>query len=335
VSSTAPLTIGQIGISHAHAVGKVQVLSASPDVDFVGVFEPSARWREAKGGLPALSNVRWRNEADLLDDPAVGGIFVETTSVDNLHWAKKALEAGKPVLIDKAPGVDLGELRDLLELARAKNLYVQLGYNFRFNTAFEFALDAVRTGLLGQVFNIQTQIPTTIGGYEDRRWEVERYTGGIFFELACHMLDTVVAMLGTPERVTSFLRADNRSGDRKPYVDNTMGVLEYAQAMAIVQVWGMEVQPFPNRRFEIYGTKGSVRIEPLEPVTGVHLCLAEASGPYQAGWQCVELADRPRYVGDVEEFVAVVRDGREPRYGPEHDLAVQTTLLRATGAIPQ
>jgi predicted dehydrogenase len=322
--------IGQLGVTHAHGAGKARVLSEAAAVDFVGLHEPDPAIRAARSADAAYAGVRWLSQDELLGDPTVQGVFVETTPAENLGWARRALEAGKHVLIDKAPGTSLAELRALLDLARDRGLHVQVGYNFRFNPAFEFAFAAVRDGLLGEVFNVQAQIPTTLAGYEGRRAEIARYRGGMFYELGCHVVDLAVIVLGPPRRVSSFLRADYHAGSEPPYVDNTLAVLEYDRAMAVVQSWGMEVEPFPHRRFEIHGTRGSIRIEPMEPPV-LGLCLAEPQGPYRSGWQTVDVGDRPRYVGDVEEFVAVVAGRRAPRYDAAHDLAVQDAVLRASG----
>lgn len=322
--------IGQLGVTHAHASGKARVLSEAAAVDFVGIHEPDPAARAARAANPAYDGVRWLTEDELLGDPTVQGIFVETAPAENLGWARRALEAGKHVLIDKAPGTSLTELRAVLDLARGRGLHVQMGYNFRFNPAFEFAFGAVRDGLLGDVFNVQAQIPTTLAGYEERRAEITRYRGGMLYELGCHVVDLVVIVLGPPRRVSSFLRADHHTGDDSPYVDNTLAVLEYDRAMAVVQTWGMEVEPFPHRRFEIHGTGGSIRIEPLEPPL-LRLCMAEPRRPYRSGWQTIDVGDRPRYVGDVEEFLAVVSGRRAPRYDAAHDLVVQDVVLRACG----
>ena len=52
---------------------------------------------------------------------------------------------------------------------------------------------------------------------------------------------------------------------------------------------------------------------------------------YGTGWQSVEVADRPRYVGDHVEFIQIIRGEREPIYSREHDLLTQETLIRACG----
>jgi predicted dehydrogenase len=322
--------IGQIGIGHAHASGKARVLREAPEVSFVGVCEPDRATFAERSENAAYRGIRWLKEDELLGDPSVQGIFVETLPINNLRWARRALEAEKHVLIDKAPGVSLRELRDLLDLARSRNLHVQIGYNFRFNPAFEFAFDAVKAGLLGDIFKIEAEIPTSLSGYEERRRDNELYPGGTFYELACHFVDLVVIVLGAPRKATSVLRGDYYHDGKRPYVDNTVAVFEYDRAMAVVQSWAMEVEPMPHRRFEIYGSGGSIRIEPIEPPR-LQLCLAAPRAPYHAGWQVVDVGDRPRYVGDVAEFLAVVRDGQRPRYDAAHDLAVQKALLEACG----
>jgi predicted dehydrogenase len=322
--------IAQIGIGHAHAAGKARVLREAPDVSFVGIFEPDSDTFAARSDNPAYQGIRWLSENEILGDRSIQGIFVETLPIDNLHWAHRAIEAGKHVLIDKAPGVSLRELRDVLELAKSPNLHVQIGYNFRFNPAFEFAFDAVKTGRLGDVFRIEAELPTSLSGYEDRRKDNELYPGGTFYELACHLTDLVVIVLGAPRKVTSVLRGDYLHDGKRPYVDNTVAIFEYDRAVAVVQSWAMEVEPMQHRRFEIYGSRGSIRIEPLEPPK-LQLCLAEPRPSNEAGWHVVDVGDRPRYVGDVAEFVGVVRDGRRPRYDADHDLAVHKALLEACG----
>ncbi|HEX5417281.1 MAG TPA: Gfo/Idh/MocA family oxidoreductase [Chloroflexota bacterium] len=324
------MRIGQIGIGHAHAAGKARVLRESNLVEFAGIFEPHPSAIATVRDQPAYAGVRWLSESEILEDRSIAGVFIETLPLENLRWARAALEAGKHVLVDKAPGVSLSELRGVLALAEERGLHVQMGYQFRFNPAFEFAINAFRSGLLGEIFKIEAEIPTSQRGYEERGRDVALYPGGTFYELACHFVDLVVALLGTPEKVTSILRADYHQGGQQPYIDNTLAVFEYDRAMAVIQSWAMGIEPSVHRRFEIYGTRGSIRVEPIEPPR-LQLCLARQEGGFQGGWQEVAVGDRPRFVGDLEEFVAVASGQRPPLYAAAHDLAVQAALLRACG----
>jgi predicted dehydrogenase len=61
------------------------------------------------------------------------------------------------------------------------------------------------------------------------------------------------------------------------------------------------------------------------------LCLEAPAGGYEAGWQTVDVGDRPRYVGDLAEFAHCIATGAPPRVSYDHDLLVHEVLLRACG----
>lgn len=327
------IRVGQLGIGHAHAPGWTKALIESSQVEFVGIHEPDPETFAARSDNPSYAGVRWLSERELLGDPSVQAVFIETNIADNLRWARRALNAGKHISIDKPPSPSLTQLREILDLAGSNGLHVNMGYMFRSNLAIRFAIEAARTGMLGKIFKVEAEIPSGDRGpdYRKVQAEMESYPGGMFFELGSHMFDLVVIVLGPPKKVTSILRRDYHETDVQAFIDNAVAVLEYERAMAVVQLWTMEVDGFSHRRFEIYGSNGSIRIEPIENPSKVHLCLAEPQGSYKAGWQTVDVGDRPRYVGDVAEFVEVVKGERPPRYDAAHDLAAHETLLRACG----
>ncbi|MBI2941825.1 MAG: Gfo/Idh/MocA family oxidoreductase [Chloroflexi bacterium] len=325
------LRIGQIGMAHSHAADKVPFLRRHPDVDYVGVFEPDDAIWDAFRTKPVYDGVRRLTEDEVLGDPTVEGVFVETMPIENLAWARRALLAGKHILVDKAPSPSLEVLRDVLALAEARGHHVQMGYQFRYAPAFQFVLDWATSGRLGRIFQVRASLPTSQRVYS--RWypHASQVPGGTMYELGCHMIDLVVAILGRPDRVTPVLRADYREFSQPPFPDNTIAVLEYDGALAIVDSSVPHVNAAPLRHFGVHGTRGSVVLEPMEPPR-LRLCLDEPRAGYLAGWQEVSIADRPRFAGDVEDFVAVVKGERQPRYSFAHDLLAHETLLRACSA---
>jgi len=61
--------------------------------------------------------------------------------------------------------------------------------------------------------------------------------------------------------------------------------------------------------------------------------MREARGPYKVGWQKIELARQPRYIGDMNELASAILEGRPLKDSYDHELALQETLLRASGEI--
>jgi predicted dehydrogenase len=320
--------VGQIGVAHSHATGRVQAFRANPEVELVGVHEPFPSVARERGGHAAYQGLPWLGADELLGDDTVEAIAVETLPGENLRWAREALLAGKHVILEKAPGLLLQDLRDLFDLAADRGRLVQLGYQFRFNPAFELARRLARAGALGRLWRISGQIAASLPGYS-RAGDLQNYPGGIWFTLGCHLLDQVLLLLGPPPRVQSILRRDHAPPDGVPFDDNNLAILEYDRALATIETWNLEAgDNMTHRRFELYGERGTVLISPLEPPK-LRLCLTEPFEDFVPGWQEVDVGWRPRYVGDLAHFLACLRGTATPLVTPAHDLAVQEALLRA------
>ncbi len=319
---------GLLGTGHAHAVGKLRVLQESSDFELVGVCEPDATWRAQREGEDAFKTIRWLTELELLDDTTVQMVAVESAVQDNLPLARKAVEAGKHIHLDKPPGTSLTDLKTLLDEANRQELIVQMGYMFRYNPGFEFVLKAAREGWLGEVYYVHGNISSDIRG--DSRVKLAFHPGGMMFELACHLIDIFVLLLGRPQTVTPHLRHDASQDDE--FTDNTLAVFEYERAMAVIESSAMEANAFARRQLEVCGTMGSVVLQPLEP-PALRLNLREPRDDYQAGWQTVSVPNIPRYVRDFEDLARCIRGEQAFPYSTEHDFTTQETLLRACGML--
>ena len=211
------------------------------------------------------------------------------------------------------------------------NCTIQLGYMFRYHEGFSLIGDWVRSGLLGEVFAIRAHMSTSID--IDARHIIARHRGGIFYDLAGHMIDQIVWMLGRPAKATAFFRQDG--AEVAGFSDNTFGILEYPRALVTIDIAAMETPPMA-RRFEVYGSRGSAILEPFEPAGPIRLCLSEAVGDFHAGVQHISVREQTRqklYDLELEAFVAALRSVRCPDRSLDHDLLVQETLLRLTGGI--
>ena len=326
------IKFAQYGISHSHAAGKAEVLKANPDVEFCGVFEPDADVRRTLGVRDAYQGVHWyESKEEILDDPSIAAVAVEGSVPQNLALSREVLEHGKHVWLDKPPGGDWAEFQAQIQMAKEKNLLVQLGYMFRYNTGFQFILDWAKSGRLGDIFSVRGRMSTFVE--EDKRADLTVFKGGILFELLCHLMDIIVALLGRPERITSFLRND--SGAVAEFSDNTATVFEYPKAMVILESAATEVSYMHARRLEVYGTRGSAILEPFElhPKPALRLCLDEDRDGFTQGWQEVPIEFSPRYVASLAAMVADIRGEKKPDRSLDHELTVQETVLRAAGII--
>ena len=148
---------------------------------------------------------------------------IETEIGYLLSTGSRCIDAGKHIHLDKPAGESLPQFQRLLADAARQGLTVQMGYMFRYNSAFQFCLRAVAAGWLGEIFSIEAVISRKLT-VEQRR-KLIKYKGGSVFELGCHMIDQVMQIAGRPQRVTSYAR--HTSPLRDGVADNMLAVLEY------------------------------------------------------------------------------------------------------------
>ncbi len=330
----APLKMAQYGTKHGHAAGKLQAMLDSPDVEVIGLFEPDqARRAELEGNSGPFGQVRWfDSEEELLSDTSIVAVASEGKNAESLPQTEAIVDAGMHVWYDKPAGEDWPAWQRVMSKAQGQGLLIQMGYMFRYQNGFCQIAEWAHGGLLGDLYCARAHMSTNVDARG--RESLAVHQGGIFYDLAGHMLDQVVWLMGRPTRTTGFFRTD---GSREPScADNTLGVLEYERGLAFVDIAAMEPKPMA-RRFEVYGTKGSaILLEPFEPPFAIRLCLDEPADGFDAGAQIVPVAAQSRqqtYEEELVAFVATLRGQQPPDRPPEHELLVQETLLRLTGKI--
>ncbi len=327
------IRLAQYGTKHSHAAGKLSAMLGNPDVEVTGVFEPDPERRAGlEGSDGPYQGIRWFDDvAEILGDTSIVGVASEGRNIESLDMTEEIVRAGKHVWYDKPAGDDWDQWQRVLDLATQNNVVVQMGYMWRYHEGFRKIAEWVKSGMLGEVFALRAHVSTSID--ESGRQIGSRHFGGIMYDLGSHVIDQIVWLLGRPTRVTSFLRND--TGIVPEFSDNTLAVFEYERAMASVDIAAMEPAP-AARRFEVYGTRGSAIMEPLEPTNSIRLNLVEAQDGYQQGVQTVSFPEetrRPLYGRELESFLAAIKGDRQPDRSIEHELLVQETLLRATGRI--
>ena len=315
-----------VGTGHGHAISKIRALRSMPEYDLVGVCRPDAS--DPNGD--AVTDLRRLSLQQILDDRSIEMVAIETADFDrNLDYAERFVNAGRFVHLDKPPGADLQRFRNLLAQAAERKRVVQMGYQWRYQSAMQAAVEAARNGWLGRVYRFHASIDKLVGPEERRH--LAKHRGGLMFSEGCHLVDRAVAVLGKPRKVTGILRHDSTIADK--LADNTLAILEYDHAIAEISLAGFRSNGTPYRFLEILGTNGSARAQPYAYPSRLTVDLVQAAGPWKAGAQVFEPPAPPGlgYTPDFREMAAIIRAGASPSHSWEHDLITHETLLRVCG----
>ncbi len=316
---------GQIGVGHAHA-SKMSVYRQSTDWEVVGVAEPDAGLRRQAESDPIYRDLKFMTKEELLNTPGLQVVGVETRVRDALNTAEECIAAGKHVHLDKPAGESLPQFKRLLDDASRKHLVVQMGYMFRYSPAVLMLREFLKNGWLGEVFEIHTLMSKVVPNGD--RLKLAEYPGGIMFELACHVIDLVIGVLGKPDQIHSFARKVGPQEDK--HLDNMLAVFEYPKAIASVKASSVEIDGGDRRHFVVCGTQGTFHIQPLD-APNVRFTLHQPRGKYGKGYQDVRFGNYPRYVGDAADLAKIVRNEKAADYSYDHDLNVQEAVLKASG----
>jgi predicted dehydrogenase len=326
-----------LGMWHTHADGLVRQIAAHPrEFQLVGFHDPDADVvaRRQKSWTPLVGKMRLFDKPAQLLRETLDGVVVEGRVFENVRLARLAVDAGKSVFLEKPAGDNLDDFRRLVDAAQRKHLHVQMAYLFRYMPAVSEMLQRVRKGELGDIYFFRARLPKDLPSYKRYVAELGRYKGGIFFEMAGHVIDMMVALLGRPKQTTPFLAHHHRGGP-DAFIDNGVAVFAFDRAWASIEVPALEVAP-ASRRLEVYGTEGALVIPHLGSghLANKKIQTIECYRRGRPGWQRLDLPDRPLQLTDLREFASCVTRNKQPDFSASHDLIVQETLLRASGMMP-
>jgi predicted dehydrogenase len=327
------MKLGMLGMWHSHAQGLVRQVGLHPqEFSLVGFFDPDPKVATGRQNAwnKLLPQVKLFDSAEALMQEKLDGVVVEGRVHENLKWAKLALESGRPVMLEKPAGDNLEEYRRIIDLARRKHLHVQMIYLFRYMSAVQEMFQHVSRGRLGAIYSFKARLPKDLASYQRFVDELKPYKGGMFFEMAGHVIDMMVALLGRPKQVTPFL-AHHAKQPPENFIDNGLAVFGYERTWATIEVPALEVAPFA-RRVEVYGTEGALVIPHLGSghLANKNTQSVEVFRKGEADWQKLALPAATLQLRDLREFAAVVAGKKDPDFSLDHDLIVQETLLRAS-----
>src|SRR5205085_6460448 len=122
---TAVIGTGFMGRSHLDALRRVE------NVDVVEIAGTSLdKARAAAAGHNVLNATGdWR---DVIADPSIDAVHITTPNVSHFPIARAAFEAGKHVLCEKPPAMNVAEAQALVNLQAANKLRSGLNHNLRY-----------------------------------------------------------------------------------------------------------------------------------------------------------------------------------------------------------
>ena len=174
-----------------------------PDVEIVAAADIIPGKAKKKMEHYGLTNVRcYESHQALIDNEELDGVSVCTYNRQHKDPTIYALERDIPVLLEKPFTVTLDEAVDICRAEKKSKAFVSVGFQPRFDGNMQMIKKIVESGVLGDIYYIQT------GGGRRRGIPgstfIEDRTGGIgaLGDIGCYSLDMVLNAIGYPKPLT-------------------------------------------------------------------------------------------------------------------------------------
>ena len=242
---------------------------------------------------------------ELVADPDIDAVYVATPVRLHAQQTIAAAEAGKHVLCEKPMAMNVAECDQMIAACRRAGVALGIAYYRRFYPAVIRVKELLASGEIGTPVFAQMMAfePFDPEPGEPRSWLLDRSEsgGGPMADFGCHRLEVLLNLFGPVRHVSSIV---STVALRREVEDTAASLLQFERgstAMVAVTHAAADRQD----TFDLFGTKGSVRIASLN--RGELAIRAE-------GRDRVELHPPPANLHQplVDDFVDAVRTGRAP-----------------------
>lgn len=230
---------------------------------------------DAKQAYPDVSVSR--SIEDLLNDPEIELVVMNTPDKTHYDLAKQCLEAGKHVVVEKPMTQTVAQAEDLIELAARQQRMLTVFHSRRWDGDFLTVCKVVRSNVLGRLVEFESHYDRYRNFIQPNTWKERSKDGaGIVFNLGSHMIDQALVLFGMPDAVTAHLRIVRPGGDVDDWYDIR---LHYAGLTALLRASYLVKEPGP--RYILQGTNGTFFKYGLDPQEEG---LKQGMDPQSPGW---------------------------------------------------
>lgn len=205
---------------------------------------------------------RWYNDADkLINDSRVNAIYIATPPSSHEQYALAAIEAGKPVYLEKPMALNYAAAKNIADTAAEKNVKLVVAHYRREWPLFKKLKELVDAKVTGDIRLIRLALYKTAFtkeqlSNESLSWRVDPAIagGGIFHDLAPHQLDILYHIFGPAKKITGI--ALNQAGNYKAD-DMVAGNILFESGVVFSGTWCFNAHE-QSDRCEIIGSNGKL-----------------------------------------------------------------------------
>ena len=270
----------------------------------------------------------------LLLDTEIEGFVIATPVSTHFTLAKKALLAGKSVLVEKPLAMSSAQAAELVHIAREQGRVLMVGHTFEYSAPVLKMREIIESGEMGEMFYISS-IRANLG--------LIQHDVNVAWDLATHDISIILMLMGG--RLPEAVSCQGQSHYKRGIEDVAMLSLHFPRnVIAFIHVSWLD--PNKIRRTTIVGSKKMLVYDDLAlqekiriydkgvDVAPYYDTFGEFQFSYRYGNVMIPRIDEAEPLKlECEHFVDCIRNGNTPRTDGLSGLRVVSVLEAAAHSI--
>lgn len=190
---------------------------------------------------------------DLVNDPTIDIIYVSTPHHRHVEDCSLCLNHGKAVLCEKPFALNAGQARAMIELARAKNLFLMEAMWMRFIPTIRKVRELLSRGTIGEARMLQADFGYPVAYDPANRFFDPAQGGGALLDRGVYAVSLAYFLFGQPETVSGQATLTPSGVDEQCSIAMTFS--DKRQAVLAASLSGLS-----SNSAEIIGTHGKIHI---------------------------------------------------------------------------
>ncbi len=328
------IRIAQLGTNrYSHGAEVFDTLKSLPDIfEIVGYAVVEDERENCKKALAAFEGYNELSLDEILNDPSIEVVTVETDEIHLCKYALMAAKHGKHIHMEKPGSQSYEDFKEIVDVMKANGKVFHLGYMYRYNPYVADAIQRVRDGKLGKIYSVEAHM-SRYDNKETREW-FNSFKGGMMFYLGCHLVDLVLQIQGEPKEIIPMNTVTGLDGVQSE--DLGFAVMKYENGISMIRMGGCEIGGYNRRQLVICGSEGSIEIKPLEAKYEGKLLYTERTDAFigeDGHTKRVHSKSEPfhRYLSMMTAFSKMVRGEIQNPYTYDYELTLFKAVLKCCG----
>ncbi|AMR30893.1 oxidoreductase [Mucilaginibacter sp. PAMC 26640] len=192
----APIVTGLMAFGMSGRIFHAPFIHTHPGFTLKGIVERNQK--KSPAIYPEI--ISYNNPDELLNDPEVELIIVNTPNNLHLEQTIAAMRAGKHVLVEKPAAATAAQVKELFDVSRETGKHLMVYQNRRYDSGFLSTKKIIEGGQLGNLQEVIFRMDRYKAqlGVKSFKETKDTPANGLVYDLGPHLIDNAIALFGKP-----------------------------------------------------------------------------------------------------------------------------------------